>query len=141
VKVTRAVIDDLLPLYLEGEASADSRALVEAYLQEDQELARLVRAAVNERSALMAAHTVTTLSPDIERRALERTRTVLHRQAWTLGLAIFVTLLPFTAGDFGEGRTFFMLRDVPESAWLWVPAGALWLRYVWVRRKLRGTGF
>jgi hypothetical protein len=49
--------------------------------------------------------------------------------------------LPFTAGDFGEGRTFFMLRDVPESAWLWVPAGALWLRYVWVRRKLRGTGF
>jgi predicted anti-sigma-YlaC factor YlaD len=141
VKVTRAVIHDLLPLYLEGEASADSRSLVEAYLRQDEEFARLVRAAADERSALMTAQTVTALSPDIERRALERTRTVLRRQGWTLGLAIFLTLLPFTVGDLGEGRTFFMLRDVPESAWLWVPAGMLWLRYTWTRRKLRGSGF
>ena len=141
MKITRAVIDDLLPLYLEGEASADTRALVEAYLQEDEELARLVHASQDERSPIMAAHTLTPLSPDIERRALERTRSILRWQSWTLALAIFLTVLPFTVGHFSGGRTFFMLRDVPESAWLWVLAGALWLRYVWVQRTLRGAGF
>jgi len=141
VKVTRAVIDDLLPLYLEGEASADTRALVDAYLQQDEELGRLVRAAALERSALMTAHPETALSPDVERRALTQTRTVLRRQSWTLALAILMTVLPFTSGDLGEGGTFFMLRDMPQSAWLWVVAGALWLRYWWVRRTLRGAGF
>lgn len=38
-EITRAVILDLLPLYLEGEVSADTRALVEAYLASDPELA------------------------------------------------------------------------------------------------------
>jgi predicted anti-sigma-YlaC factor YlaD len=137
VKVTRAVIDDLLPLYLEGEASADSRALVEAYLQQDEELARLVRATPDERTALMTTHTVTPLAPEIERRAFARTRATLRWQAWTLAFAILLTVLPFTFGDLGDGRTFFMLRDVPASAWLWVPAGALWIRYVWLQRKVR----
>jgi predicted anti-sigma-YlaC factor YlaD len=140
VKVTRDVINDLLPLYLEGEASADTRALVEAYLQGDEELARQVRAARDERSPMMSAATVTTLSPDIERRALERTRTVLRWQKWTLALAIVLTALPFTVGDIG-GRTFLMMRDVPGSAWLLVPAAALWVRYLWVQRRLRGAGF
>ena len=40
---TRHVIKDLLPLYLAGEASADSRALVEEHLARDPELAELAR--------------------------------------------------------------------------------------------------
>jgi anti-sigma factor RsiW len=39
--VTREVILDLLPLYLSDEASPDTRALVEEYLESDQELDRL----------------------------------------------------------------------------------------------------
>ncbi|MFN2244947.1 MAG: hypothetical protein ACK2U2_21830 [Anaerolineae bacterium] len=38
--VTRDVILDLLPLYLADEASADTRVLVEKYLETDPELAR-----------------------------------------------------------------------------------------------------
>jgi anti-sigma factor RsiW len=140
VRVTRAVIDDLLPLYLDGEASADTRMLVEAYLKEDGELARLVRASRDERSPIMTAQTLAPPSPDIERRALERTRAILRGQQWTLALAIVLTLLPFTVGHVG-GRTFFMLRDVPASAWLWLPAGLLWIRYLWAQRRLRGAGF
>jgi predicted anti-sigma-YlaC factor YlaD len=40
---TRDVIKDLLPLYLAGEASADSRALVEEHLGRDRDLAELAR--------------------------------------------------------------------------------------------------
>ena len=40
---TRDVIKDLLPLYLAGEASADSRALVAEHLDRDPELAALAR--------------------------------------------------------------------------------------------------
>jgi len=43
MEVTRDVILDLLPLYLAEEASADTRALVEAHLSQDRDLARLAQ--------------------------------------------------------------------------------------------------
>ena len=44
MNVTREIVKDLLPLYVSGEASADTRTLVESFLREDPELARLVDA-------------------------------------------------------------------------------------------------
>ncbi|MCP4427851.1 MAG: hypothetical protein GY803_25490 [Chloroflexi bacterium] len=41
MEITRDVILDLLPLYLADEVSADTRALVERYLETDPGLARL----------------------------------------------------------------------------------------------------
>ena len=41
MQVTRDVILDLLPLYLGNEVSADTRALVEDYLETDPELAQV----------------------------------------------------------------------------------------------------
>jgi len=41
VKITRNVILDLLPLYLAGEVSADTRTLVREYLETDPELAQI----------------------------------------------------------------------------------------------------
>jgi hypothetical protein len=43
MKITRNVILDLLPLYLADEVSADSRALVEKYLETDSELANVAK--------------------------------------------------------------------------------------------------
>ena len=43
-KVTRDVIEDLLPLYVAGEASRGTRTLVEAVLKRDPDLARLASA-------------------------------------------------------------------------------------------------
>jgi anti-sigma factor RsiW len=39
MKITRNVIQDLLPLYLANEVSDDTRSLVEAYLENDPDLA------------------------------------------------------------------------------------------------------
>ncbi len=41
MEITRNVILDLMPLYLANEASADTRALVEKYLETDPELAKI----------------------------------------------------------------------------------------------------
>jgi hypothetical protein len=41
MQVTRDVIEDLMPLYLANEASADTRALVDHYLKTDPELAAM----------------------------------------------------------------------------------------------------
>ena len=43
MEITRNVILDLLPLYLADEASADTRALVEEYLETDPELANVAK--------------------------------------------------------------------------------------------------
>lgn len=47
MEVTRNVILDLLPLYLAGETSADTAALVESYLKVDPELERLAEHATS----------------------------------------------------------------------------------------------
>ena len=41
--ITRNVILDLLPLYVADEVSADTRALVEKYLEKDPELANVAK--------------------------------------------------------------------------------------------------
>jgi anti-sigma factor RsiW len=43
MKITKNVILDLLPLYLADELSADTRALVENYLETDSELANVAK--------------------------------------------------------------------------------------------------
>jgi anti-sigma factor RsiW len=43
MEITRDVILDLLPLYLAGEVSEDSRVLVERYLESDPELADMAK--------------------------------------------------------------------------------------------------
>lgn len=48
MKITRNVILDLLPLYLADEASADTRTLVEEYLETDPELERMAKQAAIE---------------------------------------------------------------------------------------------
>jgi len=43
MKITRNVILDLLPLYVANEVSADTRALIEEYLETDPELANVAK--------------------------------------------------------------------------------------------------
>ena len=42
-KITRNIILDLMPLYMAGEASQDTRELVEGYLKNDKELAEMAK--------------------------------------------------------------------------------------------------
>ena len=134
--ITRDIIGDLLPAYLSGEASADTRALIEETAARDPDIARLVASAKDERTDTMFTHTVS-LPPNLERDVVTRTRAVLRRRSWTLALALFFTGVPLVFAFHGGVVTFFMLRDEPGSRLFWVSALYLWFDYVRQSRRLR----
>jgi hypothetical protein len=137
MNITREVISDLWPAYAAGEASADTRALVEEFLRQDPEFAGLLRGRGEEG---LLRHEVPGLSPDREARALRRTKRLLHGWDWTLFLAML-----FSCFAFG--------RIVADTSWDVSPvnfivtatiAGIFWVafftRLVLVRRRVyRGT--
>ena len=71
LEVTRGVVVDLWPLCQAGEASADSRALVDAYLSHDGALAAELKECEMRTPDLTPLH----LSPDAERMYLDNART------------------------------------------------------------------
>ena len=138
MNVTREIVKDLLPLYVSGEASPDTRALVEAFLREDPELLRLADAL---RAEELAPTREPSASPGAGRAALERTKTLLRRRTWLMALALFFTGLPlsFVFGD--SGLRFLLIRDAPAlgSVSLAV-AAALWIAFGITARRLRVSG-
>src|SRR6185436_814969 len=71
MNVTRQVINDLWPVYAAGEASADTRALVEAFLGQDPAFAR----ALQEQSAEpIPEQEIPRMPLDLEAKALRRTQ-------------------------------------------------------------------
>ena len=137
MKATRDVVKDLLPLYAAGEASPDSRALVEEFLRDDPELARLAESLrAQELSAAPAARPAGSGMA-----ALQETRALLRRRTWLMALALFFTGLPLSFG-FDSGRfTFLLIRDVP---WVGVASlvvgAAFWIAFAVTARRLRVTG-
>jgi len=143
MKVTRDVITDLLPAYLAGEASSDTRALIEDFLRGDPEFARTVEA---QKSALASRGDLPNfggadLSADHEVQTLARTRAMIKQRSWLLALAWMFTVFPFSFA-YENGRLIFMLlRDVPVLAgccWLW--AAIFWALYLRMRYRLRTSG-
>lgn len=122
MNVTREVILDLLPVYLAGEASAATVALVEEYLKQDPALAERVRQ--------LAADTLgkigpAVLPPELELRSLRRTRVLIGWQKWLFGFGISFTAVTFTA------------TSPPARAGLALVAIACWIAYYSLRRRLR----
>jgi hypothetical protein len=138
MNVTREVILDLLPLYLAGEASPATRALVEEYLKQDSELTQRVR----EQSAADFATTTATPSPDLELKSLRRTRALITWQKWLFAFAICFTAISLTSEiSFENGRLrefHFLIRDFPaQFGSLAALATACWIAYYSIRRRLR----
>jgi anti-sigma factor RsiW len=137
MNITRDVVADLLPAYLSGEASADTKALIEELAARDPEIAGLVASASMERTDVMPASVA--LPPNLEHDIVTRTRALLRRRSWALALALFFTALPFVFAFDRDGVTFFMMRDEPGSR-LFLLAGAwLWFDYIRQSRRLRAT--
>ena len=138
MNVTREVINDLWTVYVAGEASTDTRALVEAFLRQDPELARLLQGRGEE---ALLRQDPPRLSPDREAQALRRTKRLLHGWDWLLFMAML-----FSGFAFG--------RIVADTSWDVSPvnfivmatiAGVFWIafftRLVWVRKNVyRGKG-
>ncbi|HXO18777.1 MAG TPA: hypothetical protein VOA87_02505 [Thermoanaerobaculia bacterium] len=141
MNVTREVILDLLPVYLAGEASPATRALVEEYMQQDADLAQRIRLQWAESFAKVAP---TALPPDLELRSLRRTRSLLGWQRWLFGLGIAFTAFSlsnefsFADGHFKEFH--FLLRDYPAPFGICLALGlACWAAYFALQRRLRTT--
>jgi anti-sigma factor RsiW len=136
MKITKDVIMDLLPLYLAGEASADTRRLVESYLAEDASLAR----AVSEQRAQEPTRLSATISPDSELRALLETRKRLRLRSWIVGLAICLTLFPLSV-SFGPHGMRWAWADMPAVAiTMGAAAIGLWIAYFRLRRQGKLVG-
>src|SRR5262245_53159727 len=141
MNVTRDVIIDLLPVYLGGEASPATRALIEEYLKQDPELAQRIRSRWAENLA-QAAPSV--LPPDLELPSLQRTRRILFWQRWTFALAIAFTAVALgVVISFEHGRVtsvHLLLRDHPLSVGICLLIAVFcWAIYYILRRRLRTT--
>ena len=130
--VSRNVILDLLPAYLAGEASAESRALVEEFARHDPQIARLIRTGTLEPTA-----TTPNVSPpdDLEVKALKRVRRSIRRQMLYVALGTAsILMIPLVAmqftnevnwkmGDFivmgfllfGTGLTYVLISRISDS--------------------------
>ena len=92
MNITQDVITDLLPAYVSGEASADTKTLVDEFLREHPQFAAIVHAARRGASEpLLADHRA--IAPDLEREVVRRTRAVISRQRLMLAFAIVLTPL------------------------------------------------
>ena len=139
MNVTQNVVTDLLPLYLAGEASNDTRALIEAYLKQNPTFAAEVREQAEKSTALRSALR-TVPSADHEKLTLQRVRRFNRRRANLLGVSIAMTLMPLAFGFDGGHIHWMMLRDQPNQALLfWVSALGCWIAYYLTGRRLRTT--
>ena len=89
--VTQDVVRDLVPVYLAGEASADTRRLVEEYAARDPAIAREIASA---RESTPGLPPTPPLAPTAEKAALDATRQLIKTRTSTLVVAIVLSLLP-----------------------------------------------
>jgi hypothetical protein len=135
MNVSRDVISDLWPLYAAGEASADTRAVVEGFLAQDPEFAKLLH---NRDDARLFRREPSRLPPDRETAALRKTKRLLHGWDWTLFLAIMFSCFAFgrvvsdTSWDVSP-RNFIVVATIAGVFWV-----TFFTRLVWIRRAVYG---
>jgi predicted anti-sigma-YlaC factor YlaD len=98
MSISRNVIMDLLPVYLAGEASEDTRTLIEEYLQTDKELAQMV---TESNKTPFTQNIEAPVNKETELASLERVQAMIQRTILvTAGAVVFtcVTLMLVTAG-------------------------------------------
>jgi anti-sigma factor RsiW len=138
MNVTRDVARDLLTVYLAGDASADTRTLVEEWLAKDPSLRAEADTAAE---GSLRFPTPAPLEATAEKQALDKTRQLLKARTSTLVVAVLFTVLPFAFTFSGSRITFLLVRDAPAiaAAW-WFTAAVMWAWHVWVRRRLAVAG-
>jgi hypothetical protein len=107
LNVTRDVVADLWPVYESGEASADTRALVDDFLKTDPEFATTLRATAGVPSPQVD------IRPEAKLAALKRTRDLVRGNGWLRGLRLFAIVM--TIFSFG--------RIVADTSWDVSPRG------------------
>jgi len=131
MKITRDVVTDIWPLYLSGEASQDTRTLVQAFLAEDPDFARLLE---ENGSRSLLSCPLPGLPPDHEARMFASTRKKIRGIPYLLNLAVLFSCFAFgriisdTSWDVSP-RNFLITAAI---------AGVLWIAYfvsLWRMRR------
>jgi len=136
MSVTREVISDLWPVYAAGEASADTRALVDAFLRQDPEFAPLLHGRGEE---VLLGRRAPELPPDREAKALRRTKRLLHGWDWLMFMAILFSCFAFgrivadTSWDVSPVN-FIVVASLAGASWI-----AFFTRLIWVRKTVYRT--
>jgi len=120
MNVTREVVTDLLPIYFSGDASGDTKALVEDYFRENPDFERIARSAGTPLETLRAAPAIA-IAAEREKRDLESILWGLKRRQWLFGLGLFLTLTPLRF-FFTDGRSDALW----EAAFDWSMAALFW---------------
>ncbi len=136
--LTRNLVRDLLPLYAAGEASAETRQVVEQWLATDPVLTA-------ELAALREDQPVPPINRDRllerERLVIEETRHLLGRRAWWLSLALLFTALVSVSFYYRfEGMHFPLQRFVVLEYGSAVAAVGFWVLFFRSARRLRVAG-
>ncbi|HEV2489956.1 MAG TPA: hypothetical protein VGT03_09130 [Candidatus Acidoferrales bacterium] len=135
MNISREVVNDLLPVYFSGEASAETRRIVEEFFRQDPDFEHTARRAATPLDALRGAPLV---PPEAERekRDLECVRHELRWRKMLFASAVFLTLAPLTF-VFSKGHVvWLMVRDAPWDAGFYWSLGAL-VWFVYFARVLR----
>jgi hypothetical protein len=131
--ISRGVIDDLYPLYAAGEASADSRALIEEYLAGNPDAAASLQEPMN----LPPVEP----PPDLEVRALKRTSRLLEEKSLVGAAALTLSYVPATAEFLEQNKPQLLYQDHPWVAMLiYLAAIGLWVRFLFVCRRVQAAG-
>lgn len=141
--VTREVISDLLAAYFSGEASADTRRLVEDFFRQDPEFERAARASV-EAAPDLRRLSAAVPSGNGEKAALERVRAILRRQRLFFAIALTLTANAVLIGfslTISDGHSeihwgLFRLQRL-ISAILLVSSLVFWVLYFLRSRRTR----
>jgi len=117
MSITRPVVVDLWPAYASGEASPETRALVDEYLLTDPAFAEQLQE--NPLGRIAAPP----LPPDVETNAFSRARRRLRGFPWLLQLAILFTCFAFgrivsdTSWDVSP-RNFIITAAIAACFWI-----------------------
>ena len=129
MNISRNVIRDLLPAYVAGEASADTRALLETALAADAEL----RAEATVIGTVPGSDVAPPAALGLD--ALKRTQRLLRRRALLAGFSIFFSTLPLAMVD----RPWGIAGRLGETACLLV-AAAGWVLFLKNAALLHAAG-
>ena len=130
--VSRNIIIDLLPVYIAGEASEESRDLVEEFARNDPKIARLIRTGTLEPAVIPPKMSI---PDDLEMKTMERIRRSIRRQMWYVALAtasilmvplvamLFTNEVNWNLFDFivmgillfGTGLTYVLISRISDS--------------------------
>ena len=132
MNITQEVINDLLPIYVSGECSADTKVLVGEYLKAHPAFAEEVK---NISNTPLPSAIPNRLNKENEMLVLKRTKLLIRLRTYFKVFAILCSLSPFSF-SYSDGKiTWLFLHSLGIGAIYLIFAVIFWIGYFVVKKK------